>query len=32
LLISPFAKAAARPTAAFNPASPKQSLEALLHR
>jgi hypothetical protein len=32
LLISPFAKAAARPTTAFNPASPKQSLEALLHR
>jgi hypothetical protein len=32
LLISPFAKAAARPSTAFNPASPKQSLEALLHR
>jgi hypothetical protein len=32
LLISPFAKAAARPTATFNPASPEQSLEALLHR
>jgi hypothetical protein len=32
LLISPFAKAAARPATAFNPASPKQSLEALLHR
>jgi hypothetical protein len=32
LLISPFAKAAAQPSTAFNPASPKQSLEALLHR
>ncbi|HWX97708.1 MAG TPA: hypothetical protein VNZ01_12785 [Solirubrobacteraceae bacterium] len=32
LLISPFAKAAARPTTAFNPASPRQSVEALLHR
>jgi hypothetical protein len=32
LLISPFAKAAARPTATFNPASPRESLEALLHR
>jgi hypothetical protein len=32
LLISPFAKPAARPTATFNPASPKQSLETLLHR
>ncbi|HEV7584669.1 MAG TPA: hypothetical protein VGO14_02710 [Solirubrobacteraceae bacterium] len=32
LLISPFATAASRPATAFNPASPKQSLEALLHR
>jgi hypothetical protein len=32
LLISPFAKAAARSAATFNPASPRQSLEALLHR
>jgi hypothetical protein len=32
LLISPFARVAARPTAMFNPASPKQSLEALLRR
>jgi hypothetical protein len=31
LLISPFAKAGARSTVAFNPTSPKQSLEKLLH-
>jgi hypothetical protein len=31
VLLSPFAKAGARPTAAFNPTSPKQSLEKLLH-
>jgi hypothetical protein len=32
LLISPFASKGARPTAAFKPSSPRQSLEALLHR
>ena len=32
LLISPFVTKAARPTTTFNPASPRQSLEALLHR
>jgi len=32
LLISPFAKPGVRPAAKFNPASPKQSLQALLHR
>ena len=32
LLISPFAKAGVRPAAKLNPASPKQSLQALLHR
>lgn len=32
LLISPFATAGARPATPFNPASPTQSLEALLHR
>jgi len=31
LLISPFAKAGARSAAAFNPTSPRQSLEKLLH-
>lgn len=31
LLLSPFAKAGARPTTAFNPTSPKQSLSGLLH-
>jgi hypothetical protein len=31
VLLSPFAKAGARPTATFNPTSPKQSLEKLLH-
>jgi hypothetical protein len=31
LLISPFAKAGARPASAFNPTSPKQSLSGLLH-
>ncbi|HEV7528257.1 MAG TPA: hypothetical protein VGO29_05130 [Solirubrobacteraceae bacterium] len=31
VLLSPFAKAAARSTAAFDPTSPKQSLEKLLH-
>ncbi len=31
LLISPFAKAGARSAVAFDPTSPKQSLEALLH-
>jgi hypothetical protein len=31
LLISPFAKAGARPTSTFNPTSPKQSLSGLLH-
>jgi hypothetical protein len=30
-LLSPFARAGARPTAAFNPTSPRQSLQALLH-
>ena len=32
LLISPFASAGARPSTAFNPISPKQSVEKLLHR
>jgi hypothetical protein len=32
LLLSPFARAGARPSTSFNPASPKQSLEQLLHR
>jgi hypothetical protein len=31
VLLSPFAKAGARSTVAFNPTSPKQSLEKLLH-
>jgi hypothetical protein len=31
VLLSPFAKAATRSTTAFNPISPKQSLEKLLH-
>jgi hypothetical protein len=31
LLLSPFAKAAARPTTSFDATSPRQSLEALLH-
>lgn len=31
VLLSPFAKAGARPTTTFNPTSPKQSLEMLLH-
>jgi hypothetical protein len=31
LLLSPFAHAGARPTIAFNPTSPKQSLSGLLH-
>jgi hypothetical protein len=31
LLLSPFARAGARPTIAFNPTSPKQSLSGLLH-
>jgi hypothetical protein len=31
LLLSPFAKAGAKPAAAFDPTSPKQSLEKLLH-
>ncbi len=31
VLLSPFAKAGARPSIAFNPISPKQSLEELLH-
>jgi hypothetical protein len=31
LLLSPFAHAGARPTSAFNPTSPKQSLAGLLH-
>jgi hypothetical protein len=31
LLLSPFARAGARPTSAFNPTSPKQSLSGLLH-
>jgi hypothetical protein len=31
VLLSPFAKAGARSTAAFDPTSPKQSLEKLLH-
>jgi hypothetical protein len=30
-LLSPFARAGARPSAAFNPTSPRQSLQALLH-
>lgn len=30
-LLSPFAKAGARPAVAFNPTSPRQSLEKLLH-
>jgi hypothetical protein len=32
LLFSPFVRAAARPTISFNPISPEQSLQALLHR
>jgi hypothetical protein len=32
LLISPFARAGARSTTAFNPSLPKQSLEKLLHK
>jgi hypothetical protein len=32
LLVSPFATAGSRPTSAFNPASPKQSIERLLRR
>jgi hypothetical protein len=32
LLISPFAKAGPRQTAAFSPTSPRQSIEKLLHR
>jgi hypothetical protein len=32
LLISPFVTRGTRPTTTFNPASPRQSLEALLHR
>jgi len=32
LLISPFVNAGKRPSTTFNPSSPKQSLEALLHR
>jgi len=31
LLLSPFARVGARPTAPFNPTSPKQSLSGLLH-
>ena len=31
LLLSPFARAGARPTSTFNPTSPKQSLARLLH-
>jgi hypothetical protein len=31
LLISPFAKAGARPASTFDPTSPKQSLSGLLH-
>lgn len=31
VLLSPFAKAGAKPTTTFNPISPKQSLEKLLH-
>jgi hypothetical protein len=31
LLLSPFARAGARPTTLFNPTSPKQSLSGLLH-
>jgi hypothetical protein len=31
LLLSPFARAGARPTSTFNPTSPKQSLSGLLH-
>jgi hypothetical protein len=31
VLLSPFAKAGAKPTTRFNPTSPKQSLEKLLH-
>jgi hypothetical protein len=31
LLLSPFARAGARPATAFNPTSPKQSLSGLLH-
>jgi hypothetical protein len=31
LLLAPFARAGARPTTAFNPTSPKQSLSGLLH-
>ncbi|MGO8905822.1 MAG: hypothetical protein ACLQMH_09405 [Solirubrobacteraceae bacterium] len=32
LLISPFASAGTRPATPFNPASPRQSLEKLLHQ
>lgn len=32
VLLSPFARAGARPTTPFNPISPEQSLQALLHR
>jgi hypothetical protein len=32
VLFSPFAHASARPTTSFNPISPEQSLQALLHR
>jgi hypothetical protein len=32
LLLSPFARSGARPSTSFNPASPRQSLEALLHQ
>jgi hypothetical protein len=32
LLLSPFARAGAKSSTAFNPASPKQSLEKLLHK
>ena len=32
LLISPFVTKGTRPTTSFNPSSPRQSLEALLHR
>jgi hypothetical protein len=31
LLLSPFARAGAKPSTSFNPASPKQSLQQLLH-
>jgi hypothetical protein len=32
LLISPFTSVGARPSSAFDPASPRRSLEQLLHR